>query len=252
MDRDFLNKSTLGVVERFCREAETAGTMTTLARALDAAVKGIGFRWFQLQHNVDWGKRQDGLISLSTFPEDWAEEYHRNRFFLDDPIQVAASKTVGGISWHRIKEKVALTSRQRTVLRHFLVHGIRSGFTMPLRILGEPGAAFTVGRTRNAPSDAEILSAKMIGMAAFDCAMRLSSAERSTEPRQTLSPRQLECIELIAQGKTDWEIGQILNLSKETVGEYIQAARRRYDLRTRTQLALRVIRDGHLNYDALL
>lgn len=67
-----------------------------------------------------------------------------------------------------------------------------------------------------------------------------------------LSPRQVECIALVAQGKSDWEIGQILGLSRDTVHEYVESARRRYGVRRRTQLVLRAVRDGHLNMEALL
>ena len=45
---------------------------------------------------------------------------------------------------------------------------------------------------------------------------------------------------------------QILGLSRDTVHEYVEAARRRYGVRRRTQLVLRAVRDGHLNIDALL
>jgi DNA-binding CsgD family transcriptional regulator len=44
----------------------------------------------------------------------------------------------------------------------------------------------------------------------------------------SLCPRQVECIALVAQGKSDWEIGQILGLSRDTVHEYVESARRRY------------------------
>lgn len=74
-----------------------------------------------------------------------------------------------------------------------------------------------------------------------------------TPPLATaLSPRQIECVALVAQGKSDWEIGQILGLSRDTVHEYVEAARQRYGVRRRTQLVLWAVRDGHLNIDALL
>lgn len=68
----------------------------------------------------------------------------------------------------------------------------------------------------------------------------------------TLSPRQIDCVALVAQGKSDWEISQILGLGRDTVHEYVEGARRRYDVRRRTQLVLRAVRDGHLRIDALL
>jgi DNA-binding CsgD family transcriptional regulator len=45
-------------------------------------------------------------------------------------------------------------------------------------------------------------------------------------------------------------MGIILNLSPRTVHEYVEGARRRYGVRTRSQLVLAAARDGYvsLNY----
>ena len=65
-----------------------------------------------------------------------------------------------------------------------------------------------------------------------------------------LSRRQIECLRLIAAGKTEWEMGKILGLSPSTIHEYVESARRRYGVRSRTQLVLAAARDGYvsLNY----
>lgn len=97
-----------------------------------------------------------------------------------------------------------------------------------------------------------MLTARLIGVLAFDRAHAILGEDRIVLEPVALSPRQLDCIALVAQGKSDWEIAQILGLSRDTVHEYVEAARRRYGVRRRTQLVLRVVRDGHLNIDALL
>lgn len=65
-----------------------------------------------------------------------------------------------------------------------------------------------------------------------------------------LTPRQIDCLRLIAAGKTEWEMGKILGLSPSTIHEYVEAARRRYGVKTRSQLVLAAARDGYvsLNY----
>lgn len=71
-------------------------------------------------------------------------------------------------------------------------------------------------------------------------------------PVVSLSPRQHECLTLVAQGKSDWEIAQILGISRDTVHEYVEAARQKYGVRRRIQLILKMIQDGHFDVDELV
>ncbi len=48
-----------------------------------------------------------------------------------------------------------------------------------------------------------------------------------------LSPRETECLEWTAQGKTTWEIAQILELSDSTVNYYIRNAMKKLAVHTK-------------------
>lgn len=51
-----------------------------------------------------------------------------------------------------------------------------------------------------------------------------------------LTPRQLEIIEHIADGKTNKEISHLLSISKRTVINHVFAARKRLNVETRMEL----------------
>jgi DNA-binding CsgD family transcriptional regulator len=51
----------------------------------------------------------------------------------------------------------------------------------------------------------------------------LEIADGETPP-PSLTPRELEVLQWAAQGKTAWEIGKILHITKRTVDEHIQTA----------------------------
>jgi DNA-binding CsgD family transcriptional regulator len=56
--------------------------------------------------------------------------------------------------------------------------------------------------------------------------------------RQTsrlLSPRERECIGWAAEGKSCWEIGQILNISRRTVAFHLDNAKGKLGVRTNIQ-----------------
>lgn len=60
-------------------------------------------------------------------------------------------------------------------------------------------------------------------------------------PRLTL--REREVLAWSAQGKTAWEIAEILNLAKRTVDEHAKTAMRKLGASTRTQAVAIAIRD---------
>ena len=66
-----------------------------------------------------------------------------------------------------------------------------------------------------------------------------------------LTPREAECVALLAQGKTDWEISVILGLHEDTVTKYLKAARNRFGVTRRTQLAIAAVTHGQLSLDEL-
>lgn len=61
---------------------------------------------------------------------------------------------------------------------------------------------------------------------------------------QTLTPRQRQVVDLIAQGSTDREIALALRISESTAHKHVQNALRRANARTRSQLVARTHRGG--------
>ncbi len=47
-----------------------------------------------------------------------------------------------------------------------------------------------------------------------------------------LSPRELECLEWAAQGKSAWEIGRLLNISRRTAAFHLDNAKMKFGVRT--------------------
>jgi DNA-binding CsgD family transcriptional regulator len=53
---------------------------------------------------------------------------------------------------------------------------------------------------------------------------------------------------LVAQGKSDWEIGRLLGISESTVHKHIEDAKRRFKVSTRIQLVVRSLADARLSF----
>ncbi len=243
----------LADISVFEQNSKRAKTLEQLSSLIDSIVRQFGFRWFALLHNVDLVRRSKRSLMVTTYPEQWLDEIIESRLYLDDPIHAACTKTASGLSWDRIGEFITPSPRQLAILKKGGDHGLKTGFTMPIRMVEEPDAVFTIARSdEKAVTSDDVLAARLIGTVAFDQARAMLGDDRVVYDPVSLSPRQIDCIALVAQGKSDWEIAQILSLGRDTVHEYVETARKRYGVRRRTQLVLRAVRDGHLNIDTLL
>jgi LuxR family quorum-sensing system transcriptional regulator CciR len=94
-----------------------------------------------------------------------------------------------------------------------------------------------------------LAAAHYVGALAFDAAENLRHAQSAELPRGPhLTPRQRDCVVLVAQGKSDWEIGQLLGISESTVHKHIEDAKRRFAVSTRIQLVVRSLFDARLTF----
>jgi LuxR family quorum sensing-dependent transcriptional regulator len=59
-----------------------------------------------------------------------------------------------------------------------------------------------------------------------------------------LTPRENEVLRWVAKGKSAWEIGEILNITKRTVDEHVQTAIRKLGAMNRTHAVAIAFRDG--------
>lgn len=67
-----------------------------------------------------------------------------------------------------------------------------------------------------------------------------------------LTPRQRDCVVLAARGKSSWVSGQLLGLSADTVHKYLESAKRRYGVSSRTELVVRTLHDGQLSFEDVM
>ena len=127
--------------------------------------------------------------------------------------------------------------------------GLGDGYSVPAHVPGEANGLCTfIVRTGRANPSRRLPMAQLAGAFAYQAARRLRTRSQpgAGDPLVRLTDRQLECVLLIARGKTDWEIANILGLKEDTVTEYVDDARCRYDVGRRTQLVVRALMDGQI------
>jgi LuxR family quorum-sensing system transcriptional regulator CciR len=237
-------------VHRARQVADTAG----LRSLLDDFCNEIGFRHFAVIHHDDLRHEKPGLINLQNYPDVWADHFIQQRLYLEDPVVHACLRTNAGFSWSELPRLLPMTPRYHEIMRQAGREGLSHGLTVPACVPGEPtGSCTLAGPRRGVRVERFLAVAQLVGVFSFQAARRLVSGNALMVPaRRRLAPRQRECLVLVGQGKSDWEIGQILGLSRITVKHYLDAARARYDVATRTQLVIGALLDGEISMIELL
>lgn len=241
---------------------EASTSIAQLGEALAHATREMGFDSYALTHHVDMRRTRWQAIRLHDYPLDWADYYDRHGFGVRDPVHRASHLTTVGFAWPRLGEFLVLSEEDETFLERARGEGIGTGFTVPAHIPGEAhGSVSFVNAVGKPLPHAALPLAQLVGTYAFEQARRLwrlrEPAHRAgndnaarTLPR--LTPRERECLVLVARGKSNWEIGRILGISDQTAALHVRNACRRYHVHKRSFLAIRALFDGSLSFTEIL
>lgn len=238
--------------DRFAAAVSRCCSLEDLGIELDRACSELGFTYFALLHHAALGGTRSALVRLHNYPQNWVDQLEAEATLVDDPVHCACRRTSTGFAWDALAElgTIAPAAKQRLIASRD--YGLGDGFTVPVHVPGEPAGSCSFASARDEPLPYERLhSAELIGRLAFEMARTLSGAG-ATPDRPHLSPRERQCLKLVACGKTDWEVSVILGISVETARQYLKQARQAYDVVSRTQLVVLGLRDDWLSFDDAL
>ena len=255
--------SILTDVQTFIDESRKTQTMDDLYNLVQAISCEMSFDYFALVHHADLRLIRpmasqfvaDDFIILGNYPHSWTDRYVSEGIIAIDPVLMASQATSVAFAWDSIPELIRLTVSQRNYLEQTRRAWLGDGFTIPANIPGQSygSCSFAVAAGRDVPME-HFAMAQSVGVFAFEAARKLVRREQGIphfEPVR-LTHRQLECIVLVARGKTDWEIGKILGISEETVKQHLKDARERYDVPKRVQVIIRALFDCQISLADLI
>jgi LuxR family quorum-sensing system transcriptional regulator CciR len=237
------------IVQEFSRAARAARDLIQLRALLCEAVGALGFHHVLLPGAT-------GAAWLADLPPGWTAVTSAP----GDAVVATAAQSFAPFLWSDISRLVVLTRAQRDFLDAAVAAGIGAAVTVPVhrpRGANEAGSysvfagccSFLMKIGVPLPLGS-LAAAHYVGALAFDAAENLRS-ERPASPAPLgphLTPRQRDCVVLVAQGKSDWEIGQVLGISESTVHKHIEDAKRRFGVSTRIQLVVRSLFDARMTF----
>jgi LuxR family transcriptional regulator, quorum-sensing system regulator CciR len=242
-------------LQDFVRLSRSARTLSDMQSLLEAATRWFGFTHFMLGHHVS--EIRGSFFNLNNYPPSVIEQMSEKTYFSSDPVIRACLGRAASFQWSELGVLISLSSRQKEILTNAKRAGIGEGFTVPVGVPGERGGSCSFAARPGRALDERVFpEVQYVAAFAFEAARLLARGgdvvQQAVSHAPTLSPRQLECLVLVAQGKSDWEIGRILGLKKCTIHEYIENAKSKYGVASRIQLVLRSLFDEQIGFDDIM
>ena len=242
--------SRLESVQAFAEAALAVGSDFDLALLMTETVRQFGADYFLLIHHADFSASPCGLVRLSNYPIEVVNISRQEARPLHDPVLEACEKTLTGFFISEVGSVIPLTEHHRRRIEEVEQAGLGDGFCVPAHIPGEHiGSCHFANRTGRPMPREHSAALQLIGTFGFEAARRLAGGEKGCLlPSAALSDRHRECIILSARGKSDFVIGQLLGLSPKTVNAYVEEAKRRFGVATRTQLIVRALYASEITF----
>ena len=174
------------------------------------------------------------------------EEYLARGYARFDPILQEAQRRRSAFAWSEVYDQPTLTTHQREVLGGRTAHNMSDGLSIP--IVNLHGCVGTVNIAGSTEALDEIGWSAMAMASVFLYQKLISLRPAATAPvaDKSLSPREIEILSWITEGKSDWQIGQILSISEKTVNYHIENVKRKFGVATRVQAVVGAMRQGML------
>lgn len=246
------------LLQEFIERADCAANIDTLSASFERSIATLGFHYFACCSHVDPLLPPRRAVVMYTYPEEWVQSFSERKLFQVDPVFQRANSTVRPFFWDSSEFRAELSEQQQAILAEASAYRIAHGYTVPIHLPG-PHGAYPASCSVVADAAMSEQSAKyvvqLMAYFLYDAGIRLSDTiVREPAPnagRATiieLSNRERQCLELVAQGKSDWVAGKLLGISERTVHNHIERAKRRLGVTTRVQAIVHALATGQISF----
>jgi LuxR family transcriptional regulator, quorum-sensing system regulator BjaR1 len=189
---------------------------------------------------------KDGVM-LNTRPAEYTKRYYEKNYVVQDPAVKELRRNLNPYSWGDIRKNRPLDKAEKSILDEGADFRWRDGFIIPIVTLtGQVSLFCPCGLEPNLSPRARA-ALEVIGIYSHHALRRaVSQLDRSSSEHAPLTNREREILQWVAIGKSDDEIGDILNLSGTTVTSHVENAKRKLNTFRRTYAVVQAIRFGEI------
>lgn len=230
----------------FIEAMKIAETPHAIARSLEVVAGDFGLDSFAISGLPLPGESIAPYVLLNGWPPEWFERYVAEKYVRVDPVIHHSRTTDEVFIWSEVLNGTRVGPRARKLMNEASDFGMRDGISVPLHSIGGLQAIVTFGgRNIKMPQEAKGIL-HLVSIYAHHRLQAITKKANGTTRKKVanLTTHERDVIYWCAEGKTNWEIAQILGRSKSTVQHQLRNALLKLNCVNRSQLIATSIRHG--------
>jgi LuxR family quorum sensing-dependent transcriptional regulator len=229
----------------FAQGADDITEAAELNRRFGEVVQPFGIKYFSTIVLAGPGQFLTPRVLSGQVDPTWTERYAASGFAAVDPVLTTLYATRKPFTWREAAERTSNPLARRMFDEVTEHTGADDALVVPIHdVTGETAAVILSGE--KVAFDAATRPVLHLASVYFSGVAK-DLAELPAEPQRCLlTARQLECLRWVMDGKSDWEIGEILGISEHTAHNHVEAAKRVLEVGTRAQAFMQALRRGWL------
>ena len=219
---------------KFIERCAGAGTQACVNDFL-GTIRQMGFEGTACGAWAGVGKNRRHRFFFVAWPDDWLEFYNKNCGFEHDLLPIEARRRMVSYLWSELRAG-RQTPEQAAFFNAGWMYGWREVVAVPIHGPASLQGLVTMAtRKARALAPAECAILETMGRTIWERCRSSEGFGTADRDEVKLSPREVECLQWVATGKSDGDIAAILGISSATVHYHIEHAKRRLAVHTRVE-----------------
>lgn len=226
---------------------KTAQTEQELKNVCDQFCVTVGFEFYLFAICKLTSLSAPEITTITNYPDAWIEYYFEEKYQRIDPVVRYCFEKVSPIRWDHLQNLPEYISPEGDMLfKKAAQLGLAHGISIPLKTHSGEICIFSLATADGVDIDNRfdiVLSpAHIFSTELFNNLTRIKST--LSDVQENLTPRELECIFWACEGKTTWEISQILDITERTVIFHLTSATKKLGAVNRQHAVAKAITTG--------
>jgi DNA-binding CsgD family transcriptional regulator len=231
---------------RFIEALKEYGSSQEVGAAFAGLIAPYGFTMVSCGGSRETPSGRVWEFFFNTWPPEFLLEYQNNDYVRVDMVPAMALLSAMPFTWVELVRDRAQTPKQIAFHARVREMGVLDGYAVPIHLPGGD-VGLCVSVADHIIDDTEQrLALHLASLYAYHRCRALGGLTEASSVKAPLSPRELECLKLVLDGKSDTDIGRILGISHTTAHFHVERVKKKLGVRTRTQAAAMVMSLGYL------